>query len=219
MGHPSTRRRNSMIPCHLLYDLLYIIRYHDTIVLLCLQKHSFQRSKKTRMQTSDESTNMSSFNDSGGEDGGDICNIFDFVLSTTTMAAAPEEAGGQEDVTTAAAMDEAQFLAGGKMPRAKPHAPAPPPAARPAKKPYDRSGCRSHHRQTGRRIATRRVFAAGDEARQRLRSQAVPGSGGRIDPEVGLRRFPQVGQRTSPDVSRETSGPTYLPPSSPTRSA
>jgi hypothetical protein len=49
---------------------------------------------------------MSSFNNSGGEDGGDICNIFDFVFSTTTTAAAPEEAGGQEDVTTAAATME-----------------------------------------------------------------------------------------------------------------
>jgi len=43
---------------------------------------------------------MSSVNNSGGEDGGDICNIFDFVFSTTTMAAAPE------DVTTAAATME-----------------------------------------------------------------------------------------------------------------
>jgi hypothetical protein len=44
----------------------------------CVNKNSHFRSKKTRTRTSDESTNMSSFNDSGGEDGGDICNIFDF---------------------------------------------------------------------------------------------------------------------------------------------
>ena len=42
------------------------------------QKFSFFISKKTRTRTSDEHTNMSSFNDSGGEDGGDICNTFDF---------------------------------------------------------------------------------------------------------------------------------------------
>jgi hypothetical protein len=39
MGHPSTRRRNSTIPCHLLYHLLYLTRYHDTIVLLCQQEN------------------------------------------------------------------------------------------------------------------------------------------------------------------------------------
>ncbi len=66
MGHPSMRHKNSTIPCH----LLYVIRYHDTIVLLC--------STKILIEPKLPTSTMSSFNDSGGKDGGDICNIFDF---------------------------------------------------------------------------------------------------------------------------------------------
>ncbi len=42
MEHPSTCRRNSKIPCH----LLYVIRYHDTIILLCSTKILIARSRK-----------------------------------------------------------------------------------------------------------------------------------------------------------------------------
>ena len=72
MGHPYTCRRNSMIPCH----LLYVIRYHDTIVLLCSTKILISDPRKLERELL-TSMNMY-FNDSGGENGGDICNIFDF---------------------------------------------------------------------------------------------------------------------------------------------
>ena len=55
-------------------------------------------NKKTRTQTSDESTNMSSFNDSGGEDGGDICNIFDF--DEDDDVAGPMQSEWDEDTST-----------------------------------------------------------------------------------------------------------------------
>ena len=97
MGHPSTRRQKSAIPCHLLYHLLYVIRYHDTIVLLC-NKNSHFRSKKTRTRTSNESTNITSFNDSGGEDCGDICNIFDF--DEDDDVAGPMQSEWDEDTST-----------------------------------------------------------------------------------------------------------------------
>ena len=50
------------------------------------------------MRTSNESTNMSSFNDSGGEDCGDICNIFDF--DEDDDVAHPMQSEWDEDTST-----------------------------------------------------------------------------------------------------------------------
>ncbi len=65
------------------YRVIYSTIYSTlTQSYFCVNKNSHFRSKKTRTRNSDESTNMSSFNDSGGEDGSDICNIFDLFADS-----------------------------------------------------------------------------------------------------------------------------------------
>jgi hypothetical protein len=65
--------------------ILYVTRYQTQSIIYAQQIFSSSRSK-TRAQTSDEhelhlspfSSVISSFNNSGGKDGRDICNIFNF---------------------------------------------------------------------------------------------------------------------------------------------
>jgi hypothetical protein len=74
MGHPSTRGRNSTIQCHLLYVIYDIM----TQSYFCAQQKFSSQDPENQNTNFRRARIMFSFNNIGGEDGGDICNIFDF---------------------------------------------------------------------------------------------------------------------------------------------